>query len=167
MRRPPLVVVMGVSGAGKSTVAERLAHGLQVDYTDADQLHPAANIAKMAAGEPLTDADRWPWLDSVGGWLAQRAATGAVVACSALRRSYRDAITDRAPAAWFLYLDAGQELLRERLRHRPQHFMPAMLLDSQLETLEPPGTDERAVVVEASSPPEAIVRTFLDTIDRS
>ncbi|MGA9344111.1 MAG: gluconokinase [Nocardioidaceae bacterium] len=157
----PLVVVMGVSGVGKTTVGELLAGRLGVSFADADEFHPPANIAKMSDGIPLVDDDRWPWLDAIGSWLADRAASGAVVTCSALKRSYRDAIRAQAPTTCFLYLEGDAELIRQRMTHRPHHFMPASLLDSQLATLEPPDEHERAVVESASEPPDEIVDNFL------
>ncbi|MFP5068662.1 gluconokinase [Pseudonocardia nantongensis] len=139
---PPLVVVMGVSGSGKSTVGAALATRLGVGFTDADDLHPAANVAKMHAGVPLTDDDRWPWLDAVGAELARHAGTGLVVACSALRRSYRDRLRRHAPRTLFLHLAGDRAVLAGRMGHRQGHFMPLELLDSQLDTLEPLGPDE-------------------------
>lgn len=144
-----LVVVMGVSGAGKSTVGLALADLLAVRFVDADSLHPAANVAKMAAGTPLTDADRWPWLDLVGQALADAADTGLVVACSALKRSYRDAIRAAAPGVRFVHLVVPRGVLGDRVANRPGHFMPATLVDSQLETLEPLAADEAGVVVDS------------------
>ena len=160
----PLVVVMGVSGVGKTTVGELLAERLGVSFADADEFHPPANIAKMSDGIPLVDDDRWPWLDAIGSWLAERAAVGAVVTCSALKHSYRDAIRARAPTTWFLYLAGDDALIRKRLSQRPHHFMPASLLDSQLATLEPPDEHERAIVESASEPPDDIVDNFLHTL---
>lgn len=141
---------MGVSGAGKSTIADALASRLGVPYLDADDLHPPANIARMAAGVPLRDVDRWPWLDQVGAWLAGRRAGGGVVACSALRRVYRDRLRDAVPELRTLHLDADPALLRARLAARTDHFLPPSLLDSQLATLEPLGADERGAVLDAA-----------------
>ena len=140
------IVVMGVSGSGKSTVGTALAELLGLGFVDADDLHPASNVAKMAAGTPLTDDDRWPWLDVVGERLAE-SSTGLVIACSALRRSYRDAIRDRAPDTRFVLLTVDHDALQHRLEHRPGHFMPPSLLDSQLATLEPLEPDENGVTV--------------------
>lgn len=155
----PLVVAMGVSGSGKSTVGEELARQLGVPFLDADSLHPLTNVDKMAAGMPLTDDDRWPWLREVGQSLADAADTGLVIACSALKRSYRDAIRDRAPSTVFLYLTGSRALLAERLSSRENHFMPPSLLDSQLATVEPLGDDEAGVVVDVADTPEGIART--------
>jgi carbohydrate kinase (thermoresistant glucokinase family) len=157
---PLAIVVMGVSGCGKSTVGELLATRLQSDFLDADDLHPAANKAKMAGGTPLTDEDRWPWLAVVGA--AMKAETDAgrsiVMACSALRHVYRDAL--RAAAAgpvFFVHLHGTRELLESRLGARHGHFMPSSLLDSQLATLEPLGADERGVVLDIADNPESLV----------
>lgn len=150
---PPLIVVMGVSGAGKSTIGDLIARQLQVPFADADSLHPPANVQKMAAGIPLTDEDRWPWLALVGDALARAGAdgTGLVVACSALKRSYRDAIVARASHVVFLHLRGTRDTLAERLGGRAGHFMPATLLDSQLASLEDLSADELGVVVDVSS----------------
>lgn len=147
------IVVMGVSGAGKTEVGQRLAARLGVPFCEGDSLHSPASIAKMAGGVALTDADRAPWLDRVGAWLAEH-PTG-VATCSALRRAYRDRLRAAAPGTLpgllFVLLDVPEPVLRARMLHRPGHFMPASLLDSQLATLERPGADENAIVV-----PEAV-----------
>jgi gluconokinase len=147
--RMPQLVVMGVSGSGKSTVGFALAASLGVPFVDADDLHPAANVAKMSRGIPLTDDDRWPWLALVGEQLAAAESTGIVVACSALRRVYREAILAVAPDTRFVFLNASRELLEARVQHREGHFMPASLLASQLATLEPLADDEPGVTVPA------------------
>lgn len=139
------IVVMGVSGAGKSTVGAALADRLGAPFVDADDLHPPANIEKMRAGTPLVDADRMPWLDLVGVALAEAPAPGVVVACSALRRAYRDRLRAVAPEVVFVALEGDPELLAERMGARPGHFMPATLLASQLALYESPAADERAV----------------------
>jgi carbohydrate kinase (thermoresistant glucokinase family) len=151
----PRVVVMGVSGCGKSTVGWMLARLLDVPFIDADGLHPAANVDKMSAGTPLTDADRAPWLRIVGAEIA-RSPAGAVVACSALRRTYRDALRDGAPGTVFVHLDGSREQLAARLAVRLDHFMPASLLDTQLATLEPLGADEAGVVLDIAATPDRI-----------
>lgn len=143
---PPRVVVMGVSGCGKSTVGALLAARLGVPFIDGDSLHPPANLALMAAGTPLTDEDRWPWLRAVGAALAS-APHGAVVACSALRRGYRDVLRQSAPGAFHVHLDGPRALLERRLTARSGHFMPATLLDSQLATLEHLDPDEAGVTL--------------------
>jgi gluconokinase len=153
------VVVMGVSGSGKSTVGAALAQRLQVPYVDADTLHPRANIAKMAAGQPLDDDDRYPWLDSVGEWLAAH-ADGGVVSCSALRRRYRDQLRAHCPTAVFLHLSGTRELIGRRIAARAGHFMPPALLASQFDALEPLGADELGVTVDVAQGTEAIVEAY-------
>lgn len=150
------IVVMGVSGCGKTTIGALVAHELGLPFKDGDSLHPVENIAKIAAGTPLDDGDRAPWLDIVGAELAG-SANGLVVACSALKRSYRDAIRAKAPGAVFLHLEGSREVLGGRLEGRSGHFMPAALLDSQLATLEPLQADEAAVVIDISAPVPALV----------
>lgn len=159
-RRPPLAVVMGVSASGKSTVGPRLAAALGIDYADGDDFHPAANIEKMAAGVALSTADRIPWLDAVADWLAAHRLSGGVVACSALERGYRDRLRAAAPA-FFVHLDVTRAELERRIRARGGHFMPATLLDSQLDTLRPLAADERGVTVDATRPPAELVRTVI------
>lgn len=147
---------MGVSSSGKTTIGALVAHELGLPFVDGDSLHPVANIAKMAAGTPLNDDDRAPWLEIVGKELAS-SANGLVVACSALKRSYRDAIRLQAPGAVFLHLDGTREVLGARLEGRSGHFMPTTLLDSQLATLEPLAEDESAVVMDISAPVPELV----------
>lgn len=153
----PLVVVMGVSGSGKSTVGAALADALGVPFTDADGLHPAANVAKMTRGIPLTDTDREPWLDAVGARLAEHTGTGLVVACSALRRTYRDRLRAHAPSTVFVHLSGDAAVLAERMGGRSGHFMPTALLDSQLATLEPLAADEAGTTLDIRRPVEEIV----------
>ena len=145
--RKPLVVVMGVSGSGKSTVGAQLAPRLGVPFADADSFHPRANIEKMSAGTPLTDEDRAPWLASMADWLSQHAANGAVLVCSALKRRYRDRLRQTSSRLFFLHLDGSYELISGRLAKREGHFMPAGLLRSQFEALEPLEADESGAVV--------------------
>lgn len=151
----PRVVVMGVSGSGKSTVGSMLARRLGVDFVDADGLHPAANIAKMSTGRPLTDEDRGPWLDAVAAELAA-APAGAVVACSALRRRYRDRLRRGAGGVRFVHLTGSRELLAARMGARLDHFMPASLLDTQLATLEPLDPAEDGIVLDVVEPPDTL-----------
>ncbi|MFG3056814.1 gluconokinase [Kitasatospora sp. NPDC048239] len=157
---PPLtLVVMGVSGVGKTTVARLLADRLGLPYAEADDFHPPANIAKMSAGTPLDDADRGPWLRALGGWLGERAeaGTGGVVTCSALKHRYRDILRAACPGAFFLHLSGGPELVEDRLAHRTGHFMPPSLLDSQYAALEPLAADERGAVLDVGPSPEELV----------
>jgi gluconokinase len=158
-----LVLVMGVSGAGKSTVGSLLAARLGVAFADADAFHPPANVAKMRAGEALTDADRWPWLDAIGAWLDTQAAAGegGVATCSALKHSYRDRLLDQRPAVRLLHLSGDAALIGARQAARPDHFMPPSLMASQFATLEPPEQDERAIILSVVPPPEAIVEAAL------
>lgn len=145
---PPLVV-MGVSASGKSAVGAALAGRLGVPFVDGDDLHPQANVDKMAAGIPLDDEDRWPWLDAVAARLAER---HVVIACSALKRAYRDRLRAAAPDTVFVHLTGSPELLQERANARPGHFMPASLLRSQLDTLEDLGQDEAGFVLDVAEP---------------
>lgn len=153
------LVVMGVSGSGKSTVGAALAQRLRVPFLDADTLHPPANVAKMAAGEPLDDDDRYPWLERVGEWLAGHGA--GVVSCSALKRGYRDQLRAHCARVEFLFLNGSPEEIGHRLTTRSGHFMPAALLRSQFDTLEPLGVDEPGVTVDIGHSVDAIVDIFL------
>ncbi|GII77998.1 gluconokinase [Sphaerisporangium rufum] len=157
----PLLVVMGVSGSGKSTVGTALAKRLGVPYADADDFHSPANVAKMSAGVPLVDDDRWPWLRSIGAWLADHSTGGGVVSCSALRRAYRDVLREAAPQVGFVHLHGPQEVVRERVTGRAGHFMPASLLASQYETLEPLGGDEHGVVLDVTRGVPELVDDYL------
>lgn len=150
---------MGVSGSGKSTVAEALARRLGVPFADADAFHPHANIATMTAGTPLTDDDRYPWLDAVGHWLA-RHNDGGVMSCSALKRRYRDQLRSQCPRVKFLHLRGSPELIARRQAGRTDHFMPPSLLQSQFDALEPLGADEHGMAVDTGRSVEAIVETF-------
>lgn len=154
----PLVVVMGVSGSGKSTIGVQLAQRLVVPFIDGDDLHPAANIDKMSRGLPLTGDDRRPWLESVGAILQKYERTGLVVACSALRVVYRDIIRDFAPRAFFLHLDVPREALSSRMSTRADHFMPLSLLEDQLLTLEPLRVHESGYTVRADRDVDRILR---------
>ena len=156
---------MGVSGAGKTTVARALAGRLGWEFADGDGFHPQANIDKMAAGRPLTDEDRWPWLRAIADWIGRHAAAGrgAVIACSALKRRYRDVL--RAPGAVFVLLTGDRATIAKRLRERHGHFMPAALLDSQLDDLEPPTVDERAITVDIAAGPSEVVDEIVAQLD--
>jgi len=153
------LVVMGVSGAGKSTVAAAVAARAGAVFLDADDFHPPANTAKMAAGIPLTDDDRWPWLAAVGDEIARRTAAGerVVVACSALKRAYRDALRESDDDVCFALLDGPPDLLAERIGARADHFMPATLLGSQLVALERLQPDEPGFAVDVAPPPDQVV----------
>ncbi|MGY1754704.1 gluconokinase [Blastococcus sp. SYSU D01042] len=157
------VVVMGVSGSGKTTVAEALAERLGWEFAEGDDFHPRANVEKMASGQPLDDDDRWPWLRTIGGWIDQREATGrsVVVTCSALKRSYRDLLREGRPSVWFAHVTADAELLRERIGARTGHYMPASLLDSQLATLEPLAPDEAGAAISGAGSPAEVVEELL------
>ena len=152
-----LVVVMGVTGSGKSTVGMALAERLGVPFADADDFHSPENVAKMRAGTPLDDADRRPWLQAIGLWLAERRDSGAVVTCSALKRAYRDILREGAPDVLFLHLDGDRETVRQRVAGRAGHFMPESLVDSQFAALEPLAADEHGVVVDFARPVAEIV----------
>ncbi len=155
------IIVMGVAGCGKSSVGEALARHLGLPFRDADGFHPQANIDKMSAGIPLTDEDRWPWLDAIGKALGE-ADGRLIVACSALRRVYRERLTGSAGRpVIFLWLDGSKATIAQRMAARKHHFMPPSLLDSQFATLEPPAPDELAVRVSVEPPPDAVVAAAL------
>ena len=154
--RPDLrVVIMGVSGCGKSSVGEGLSARLGIPYRDGDDLHPSANVEKMRTGIPLTDDDRWPWLDRVADTLAQQAPV--IVGCSALRRAYRDRLRAKAGGSvQFVHLSGSRDLIAARMAARTGHYMPPSLLDSQFAALEPPGPDE-ALTIDISQPLAALI----------
>lgn len=160
---PPVVVVMGVAGSGKTAVGRELATGLGVPFADADDLHPETNVAKMRAGTPLDDADRRPWLDAVAAALALAMDTnaGVVLACSALKRRYRDRLRLACPALRLVHLAGPLDVIRTRLAARAGHFMPPALLGSQLADLEPPTPDERPVVADVTGSPGEIAARII------
>ncbi len=160
------VVVMGVSGAGKTTVGAALANRLGAEFLEGDRFHPPANIEKMSRGAALDDTDRAPWLDRLGTELARRVHEGrdVVLACSALKRSYRDRLRGFCPALCFVHLRGDPQLIRARLAGRRGHFMPAGLLESQLAALEEPGADEMAIVVEVRAPADRLAADLVERI---
>nr|WP_308116858.1 gluconokinase [Pseudonocardia sp. WMMC193] len=156
---PPLVTVMGVSGSGKTTVGAALAQRLRVPFADGDDFHPQANVAKMAAGTPLTDADRVPWLHALADWLAAHEPTGGVLSCSALRHDYRDVLRSGSARTVFVHLDGSPEVVARRVAGRPGHFMPASLVESQFATLEPLTAEEWGITVDLDQPVDVLVET--------
>jgi gluconokinase len=154
-----VAVVMGVSGSGKTTVADGVARRNGWQLVEGDKLHPPANVAKMQSGTPLTDADRWPWLEAIAREIDAIRARGesAVVASSALKRAYRDILIGQRPDVVLVYLNGSKDLIAERMAARKNHFMPPTLLDSQFAALEEPGDDEHPIVVSIEPPPDAIV----------
>jgi gluconokinase len=162
---PPVLVLMGVSGCGKSTVAALLAGRLGWDFEEGDNLHPAANVAKMAAGHPLDDDDRWPWLMEVAVWIQQHQDDGTpgIITCSALKQSYRDVL--RFDRVEFVYLAGTKEEIAQRLAARHGHFMPRALLDSQFAILEPPTPDENALTVSISASSSVLAEEIIERLD--
>jgi gluconokinase len=150
---------MGVSGSGKTTVARGIADALGLVFAEADEFHTEANVAKMRAGTPLTDEDRWPWLAALAEWMSRQDELGnsTVIACSALRRAYRDVLRSGAAEVEFVHVSGPAELIRERLANREGHYMPASLLDSQVATLEPLEADEEGVVLDLRLTPDELV----------
>jgi gluconokinase len=158
-KTPCALVVMGVSGSGKSTIADRLAQCLNWTFEDGDRFHPASNVAKMSAGQPLTDEDRWPWLRAISDEIDRVCKTGqhAVIACSALKRAYRDVLVHGRNDVRIIYLNGTRDLIAKRLALRKDHFMPPGLLDSQFATLEPPDANENPVTVSIDASVDSIV----------
>jgi gluconokinase len=154
------IVVMGVSGSGKSTVGAALAQRLRVPFADGDDFHPPANVAKMTAGEPLDDQDRYPWLEAIGEWLADN-KDGGVVSCSALKRNYRDQLRGHCPDVEFLHLSGSPEVIGKRQASRPGHFMPASLLQSQFATLQPLDPDEHGITIDVDQNIDSIVNNYV------
>ncbi|AWN46336.1 gluconate kinase [Methylobacterium terrae] len=163
---PAVIVVMGVSGSGKSTVASLLAGRLGWEFEDGDDFHPAANVEKMQAGTPLTDEDRWPWLAAIAAWIDTLRAEGrhGVVTCSGLKRAYRDILAGDRPDVRLVYLKGDRELIGRRMAARHGHFMPTSLLDSQFRTLQEPTPDENPLVVSVGGTPQAIVAEIVETL---
>ncbi|HVY21040.1 MAG TPA: gluconokinase [Bauldia sp.] len=159
------IVVMGVAGSGKTSVGEGIGRRLGIRFRDADEFHPSANVAKMSAGIPLDDADRWPWLDAIGKAIHDAGDESIVVACSALKRVYRDRIVKAAGRPIeFVFLDGSLATLRKRIGGRRGHFMPASLLDSQLATLERPTSDERVITVSIEQPVDQVVSRAIEAL---
>jgi gluconokinase len=156
---------MGVSATGKTTVAVQLAEELGCEFIEGDELHPSRNIAKMEAGTPLTDEDRWPWLQAIAEMVAVKdfEGTSTVVTCSALKRSYRDVLRDAAPT-FFVHLHAPFEVLEERMQHRTKHFMPSTLLRSQFDTLEELGDDEAGALIDVTPPIDEVVEESVNAV---
>lgn len=169
MEGPPRqLIIIGVAGSGKTTVGRELARRLGCPFADADDFHPASNVARMAAGIPLTDHDRWPWLEAIAAWIRARAAAGetAVVTCSALKRAYRDVLRAASPDTCFVHLTAAREILEARIGARRGHFMPAALLASQLATLEPLAAHEPGIAVDVAPPPQEVVSEIVRRLGR-
>ena len=165
---PTSVVVMGVSGSGKTTIAEALAERLGWEFTEGDSHHPPANVEKMRAGIPLDDADRAPWLDQLAEWIAERETAGrsVVLTCSALKRTYRDRLREGSESVWFVHVDVPEDELAKRLAARKGHYMPPSLLRSQLDALEPLGGDEPGVTVPGTGSPDEVVDTLVEVLAR-
>ena len=162
------IVVMGVSGSGKTSAAREITRQLGWEYIEGDDLHPAANVAKMAAGHPLDDEDRWPWLRRIAEVIGEHEAAGTsiVVTCSALKRVYRDLLREGHPSVWFAHVDVPREVLAQRLAARQGHYMPPSLLASQLATLEPLGADEPGDVIAGNGPLDQTVAELLSDLRR-
>lgn len=158
------IVVMGVSGSGKSTVGAALGQRLRVPFADADDFHPPANVQKMSDGHPLDDDDRYPWLESIGVWLAEH-RDGGVMSCSALKRKYRDQLRAHCAEVEFLHLTGSLEIIGKRQASRPGHFMPPALLASQFDTLEPLESDERGVAISVDQSIDSIIENYVTACD--
>ncbi|NGM19527.1 gluconokinase [Roseomonas stagni] len=163
----PLVVVMGVSGAGKSTIGQAIATALGLPFADADDFHPAANITKMSRGEALNDDDRWPWLAAIGAHLAAHRGRGCVVTCSALKRAYRDALRQAAPDLRLVFLTGDPALVAARQAARQNHFMPASLVASQFATLEPPAPEEAAITLDVGPAPATLATAAINALQEA
>jgi gluconokinase len=165
-QRLTTVILMGVAGSGKSSVLAALVERLGWPALEGDALHPPSNVAKMAAGIPLTDADRAPWLDAIGDWIDERQAErrSSLVTCSALRRAYRDVLRRGRPSVWFVHLDPPRAVLEPRIEHREGHFMPASMLASQLDTLERLEPDEPGTTLAGTDTPDGIAEQVIATL---
>ena len=163
---PAVAIVMGVSGSGKSTIGALLAARLRWKFEDADHFHPASNVDKMHRGIPLTDEDRWPWLDAVAAWIdkTRHADRHGVIACSVLKRSYRDVLMGGRPDVRLVYLKGDETLIARRIANRREHFMPQSLLHSQFEALEEPDLDEKPIIVSIAPQPREIVAQILSAL---
>jgi gluconokinase len=164
-----VLMLMGVAGSGKTVVAEALAVRLGWPFLEGDAQHLPENVEKMRGGTPLTDADRWPWLDRIGAWIGARLDAGedGIVTCSALKRAYRDRLGTRREGVRLVFLTGARDLLASRIGARRDHFMPPSLLDSQLATLEPPGEDEHPLIVDVSGSVAEIAADVLRRIGRA
>lgn len=165
-QRLATIVVMGVAGSGKSSVMAALAERLGWATLEGDSVHPARNVAKMAAGIPLADEDRWPWLQAISAWIGdrERARESSIVTCSALRRRYRDQLRQGHPWVWFVHLDVPRDVVESRITARSGHFMPASMLDSQMDALEPLEPWEPGTTVAASDPPGQLADRIIETL---
>jgi gluconokinase len=161
----PILIVMGVAGTGKSTLAGLLAERLNWELQEGDDLHPPANVAKMSAGIPLDDDDRWPWLDAIAAWIKVKTKSGepGIVTCSALKKSYRDRL--RAPNVIFVFINGPRAVIEARMASRERHYMPLSLLESQLAALEPPTSDENVLEVDLAAPPEEEAAAVLNALE--
>jgi gluconokinase len=166
-RAPAVVVIMGVSGSGKSTIGSLLALRLRWEFEDGDWFHPPSNIEKMHSGIPLTDEDRWPWLQAIAAWIDETRRSGghAIVTCSALKRRYRDILVGDRVDVRLVYLKGEEALIARRIATRHEHFMPRSLLHSQFEALEEPGGDENPIIVSIDSPPREIATRISSLLD--
>jgi gluconokinase len=161
----PILVIMGVAGTGKSTVAGLLAERLNWEFQEGDALHPPANVEKMSSGIPLSDEDRWPWLDAIAAWIKEKTQRGepGILTCSALKRSYRDRL--RGQNVIFVFLNGSREVIAARMTSRADHFMPPALLDSQFAALEPPTADENVLKINLAATPEEEVAEVLQALE--
>jgi len=164
--RTSTLILMGVSGSGKTTIAKALVAQSGYTFAEGDDFHPKANVEKMHAGHPLDDDDRWPWLRTIAGWIGEheRLGTSVVVTCSALKRCYRDLLRHNNPSVWFVHLTLPMETLADRLQRRTGHYMPASLLASQLATLEPLGQDEPGITVAGDATPAEVAKDVLEAL---